>query len=158
MMVSTKYFDMDIGEIIHQKSFKSPHQKAILNIIYTAGWLQLEQTKLFRPYEVSPQQYNVLRILRGRKPQYATVAYIQERMLDRMSNASRLVDKLEDKELVVRTPSKSDRRQTNISITLKGMELLETIDIAFEGESVRYANLNEQEAETLSNLLDKLRG
>lgn len=149
---------MDIGELIHQKSFKSPHQKAILNIIYTAGWLQLEQTKFFRPYEISPQQYNVLRILRGRKPEFATVAYIQERMLDRMSNASRLVDKLEDKKLAIRTPCQSDKRQTNISITPKGLELLATIDIAFEGESVQFANLSEQEAETLSNLLDKIRG
>jgi DNA-binding MarR family transcriptional regulator len=149
---------MDIGEIIHQKSFKSPHQKAILNIIYTAGWLQLEQTHIFRPFELSPQQYNVLRILRGRKPDFATVAYIQERMLDRMSNASRLVDKLEDKGLVRRSPSKSDKRQTNIAITPKGLELLAKIDEDFEGENIRFANLTENEADILSSLLDKLRG
>jgi DNA-binding MarR family transcriptional regulator len=149
---------MDIGEVIHQKSFKSPHQKAILNIMYTAGWLQLEQTHIFRPFELSPQQYNVLRILRGRKPDFATVAYIQERMLDRMSNASRLVDKLEDKKLVQRSPSKSDKRQTNISITTKGLELLAKIDEAFEGENIRFAALTENEADILSDLLDKLRG
>lgn len=149
---------MEIGQIIHQKAFKSPHQKAILNLIYTAGWLQLEQTHMFRPFELSPQQYNVLRILRGRRPEFATVAYIQERMLDRMSNASRLVDKLEDKKLVRRTPSVSDKRQTNISITTKGLTLLGTIDLQFEGEAARYATLNEEEAETLSRLLDKLRG
>ncbi len=149
---------MDIGEVIHQKSFKSSHQKAILNIIYTAGWLQLEQTHIFRPFELSPQQYNVLRILRGRKPGFATVAYIQERMLDRMSNASRLVDKLEDKALVRRSPSKLDKRQTNISITPKGLDLLAKIDEALEGENVRFANLTENDADILSNLLDKLRG
>lgn len=149
---------MDIGEIIHQKSFRSSHQKAVLNILYTAGWLNLEQTHIFRPYELSVQQYNVLRILRGRFPEPATVAYIQERMLDKMSNASRLVDKLEDKQLVTRVPCKTDRRQTDIFITDKGLELLLSIDREFDGEQKRFSHLTEEEAETLSNLLDKLRG
>jgi DNA-binding MarR family transcriptional regulator len=149
---------MDIGEIIHQKRFKSAHQKAVLNILYTAGWLQLEQTHWFKPYEISVQQYNVLRILRGSSPEPATVAYIQERMLDRMSNASRLVDKLEVKSLVRREPSQQDRRQTNIFITKKGLEMLQEIDVVFQGEEFRFSNLSESEAIQLSDLLDKLRG
>jgi DNA-binding MarR family transcriptional regulator len=149
---------MDIGEIIHQKSFKSAHQKAVLNIMYTGGWLQLEQTQLLRFYEISAQQYNVLRILRGRTPAPATVAYIQERMLDRMSNASRLVDKLEVKELVTREPSKLDRRQTNIFITNKGLGMLQEMDVLIQGEETRFSHLTEDEAHQLSDLLDKLRG
>lgn len=149
---------MEIGKAIHQKKFRSTHHKAIINIMYTAGWLQHEQTKFLRPYEISPQQYNVLRILRGRFPEPASVSYIQERMLDNMSNASRLIDKLELKQLVDKKTCGSDRRQVDIFITQSGLDMLSELDQIMTAEDKKYEALTKEEADILSNLLDKLRG
>jgi len=148
---------MEIGKAIQQKKFENSYHKVIINILYTAGWLELEQTKLLRPFDISPQQYNVLRILRGCHPQAASVAYIQERMLDSMSNASRLVDKLLLKSLVLRQPCREDRRQVDIFITSQGLTLLEVIDSHMGTNESRYKKLSPEEAETLSGLLDKIR-
>jgi DNA-binding MarR family transcriptional regulator len=149
---------MEIGKAIHQKQFRNPHQKAVINILYTSGWLTLEQTKFLRKHGLSPQQYNVLRILRGKFPEPATVAYIQDRMLDKMSNASRLVDKLVIKDLVARKPCIEDRRQVDTFITDAGLQLLSDIDIDMESDEQRFKNLSDNEAEMLSFLLDKVRG
>ncbi len=149
---------MYIGEEIQQKQFKTPQTRAILNILYTASWLELHQTHFFKPWHISPQQYNLLRILRGMTPEPASVASIQDRMLDKMSNASRLVDKLVLKKLVKRKTSPFDRRAVEIRITESGLELLTVIDSALENEELKTNKLNNSDAETLSALLDKLRG
>ncbi|NBV14106.1 MAG: MarR family transcriptional regulator [Sphingobacteriia bacterium] len=149
---------MEIGEEIQQKKFSSAFQKATINILFTSSWLQLEQTHILREFDISPQQFNVLRILKGRHPEPGSVAIIQERMLDRMSNASRLVDKLEAKKLVVRKPCKEDRRQVNVSITEEGMALLLKVNEFIQIQEGRFNKLTEEEALLLSDLLDRFRG
>lgn len=149
---------MKIEEEIKQSNFKSPHQKAYINTVYTANWLQLRQSACFKPFGITLPQYNVLRILRGQFPKPATVNLIIERMLDKTSNASRIVDKLEAKELVTRTQCPSDRRTVDILITDKGLKLLKKMDVMEGGEAVGITNLSEEEAIQLSHLLDKIRG
>ncbi len=145
-------------DIKQNKPFKSPHQKLLVNIIYTSNWVSIEQQNLLKPYEISTQQYNVLRILRGHYPTPITVNGIIERMLDKMSNASRLVDKLLLKELVSRCDNQFDRRSCDIRITQKGTNLLSLIDNLQKEWENSLKKLNDNEAEMLSNLLDKLRG
>lgn len=145
-------------DIKQQKPFKSTFQKLVVNILYTANWMNSEQQSLFKPFDLSAQQYNVLRILRGQYPNPITVNGIIERMLDKMSNASRLVDKLLLKGLVSRCDNAADRRACDIRITEKGNELLTVIDNLQSNWENSIKNLSEQEAEMLSLLLDKLRG
>jgi DNA-binding MarR family transcriptional regulator len=145
-------------DIKQQKPFKSTNQKVVVNIMYTSNWMNSEQQGLLKPFDLSPQQYNVLRILRGQFPNPITVNGIIERMLDKMSNASRLVDKLLLKGYVSRCDNATDRRACDIRITETGSHILKQIDeIQLNWESSRQF-LNDVEADTLSGLLDKLRG
>jgi len=148
---------MSIEKDIQQPAFKSPYSKAIINIIYTNNWLQSLQVEIFKPFDLSLQQYNVLRILRGQYPNPITVIAIIERMLDKMSNASRLVDKLLAKELVVRRLCPHDRRAVDVIITEKGMNLLSEIDELQHTWEEKLHGLSESEALQLSELLDKMR-
>jgi DNA-binding MarR family transcriptional regulator len=148
---------MELEKEIQQTSFRSNRHKAILNILFTAGWLGCRQQRFFKPFDLTPQQYNVLRILRGQKGEAIGVNGIQERMLDRSSNASRLVDKLIEKGLVDRTTSATDRRQVDITITKAGTKMLEQIDAALNSEEEQFGEISEEEAAVLSKLLDKLR-
>lgn len=147
-----------IGDEIKQKKFKSVHHKMLINLVYTTNWLNTIQMREFKIYGLSVQQYNILRILRGQGEKAVNLGLIQERMLDKNSNASRLIEKLRLKKLIDRQEAKEDRRQVDISITPKGLELLAKIDIALEDSEKKYHTLSEQEADELSNLLDKLRG
>jgi len=145
-------------DIKQQKPFKSTNQKVVVNIMYTSNWMNSEQQGLLKPFDLSPQQYNVLRILRGQFPNPITVNGIIERMLDKMSNASRLVDKLLLKGYVSRCDNATDRRACDIRITETGSQILKQIDeIQLNWESSRQF-LTADEADTLSRLLDKLRG
>lgn len=148
---------MSIEKDIQQPAFKSPYSKAIINIIYTNNWLQSLQVEIFKPFDLSLQQYNVLRILRGQYPNPITVIAIIERMLDKMSNASRLVDKLLAKELVIRRLCPHDRRAVDVIITEKGMKLLAEIDELQATWEEKLHGLTETEALQLSELLDKMR-
>ena len=112
---------------------------------------------ILKPFDLTAQQYNVLRILRGQYPNPITVNGIIDRMLDKMSNASRLVDKLLAKELATRCDNKEDRRACDVRITEKGLEVLKEIDVLQESWETSFSNLTPEEAETLSGLLDKLR-
>ncbi len=143
---------------IQQSKFKSAKHKAVLNIFFTSGWLGCNQQRFFKEHGLSPQQYNVMRILRGQKGNPVTINGIQERMLDRSSNASRLIDKLSEKKLVERVISKIDRRQVDILITEKGLTLLKKIDTEIDTMENTYSKITEAEAEELSRILDKLRG
>ena len=145
-------------DIKQQKPFKSPYQKFVVNIIYTSNWMNFEQQGLLKPYDLSSQQYNVLRILRGQYPNPITVNGIIERMLDKMSNASRLVDKLLLKGFVSRCDNAEDRRACDIRITEKGKEVLGMIDSHQSEWEQTMKKITEVEAESLSCLLDKLRG
>lgn len=125
--------------------------------MYTAGWLGGLHLQLLKPFGISNQQYNVLRILRGQKGSPLSINCVAERMIDKNSNASRLVDKLEEKELVVRTVCPRDRRQVEVRITPKGLELLESMDVCTEQLHNIVAALSEDEARVVNTLLDKMR-
>lgn len=150
---------MDIEQEIKQSQFKSPFQKATLNVIFTASWMQGRTYQALKPYDISMQQFNVLRILRGQHPNPVTLNLVQERMLDRMSNASRLVEKLKQKGYVERQQCERNRRQVDINITEKGIALLEELNPIIDDLSNDYKNrITEEEANQLSIILDKLRG
>ena len=138
--------------------FRTPYHRVMVNLIYTSNWITDSQMRVLKPFRLTIQQYNVLRILRGQYPNPIKVADITERMLDKMSNASRLVDKLVAKELVLRTECPSDRRAVDVIITDKGLELLAKLDGSqTEWSDVQKQKLSEEEATVLSQLLDRLR-
>jgi DNA-binding MarR family transcriptional regulator len=149
---------MRIEEAIKQKEFKDPYNKAIVNLLYTHSYIVSKQSSLFKPFGLSPEQYNVLRILRGQNENPITVSSIQERMLNKMSNASRLVEKLKQKKFVVRNECPTDRRQVDILITEKGMEVLNQLEEEIYGLNRKLVQLPEDEVDQLNSLLDKLRG
>ena len=150
---------MRIEDEIRQKKFKSEYQKAHINILFTAAWLNQQNQQILKPLGISSQQFNILRILRGMHPQPASIKLLTERMIDKMSNASRLVDKLLAKELVQRSESGADRRRVDVLITDKGLQLLEKASTAVEDSlQQEMAMLSEEEAARLNELLDQLRG
>lgn len=149
---------MKIEEAIQQKSFADPYHRAQVNVLYTAAWINQKSTQALKPFNISIQQFNILRILRGMHPEPATVKLLTDRMIDKMSNASRLVEKLKQKDLVCRESCPEDRRRVNISITPQGLELLDKASKALDEAVARHMKyLSEQEAETLSNMLDQIR-
>lgn len=149
---------MEIGKEIKQSKFKSEHQKMLINILFTSNWLNAKHATGLKPYGISSQQYNLLRILRGQHPKPASVNLLIDRMLDKSSNASRLVEKLRLKKLVERTVCPEDRRAVNVIITQKGLDLLAELDKNEGGMLKELKNLSEKEAEQINFLLDKLRG
>ena len=148
---------MKIEEAIKQKKFKKKKKKLYINIIYTANWLNNESIKTLKPFLISPQQYNVLRILNGQYPNAISVNNIIDRMLDKNSNASRLVDKLKQKELVEREICSNDRRQVDIKITEKGIQLLDEIAEKMDSFINIRSSLTANEAAITNEILDKLR-
>jgi DNA-binding MarR family transcriptional regulator len=146
-----------IEEEIKQETFVSYQQKAVLSVLVTANWIRLIQGRLFKKQGISPEQYNVLRILRGQRGAAIGVNGIQERMLDKNSNASRLIDKLVEKKLVDRKGCPNDRRQVEVFITEAGKELLATLDVQVNNWEKESALLSQEEAEQLNQLLNKLR-
>ena len=148
---------MRIEDEIKQPLFLDGYQKAHINLVYTAGWLQLRQAAAFKPFGLTLPQFNILRILRGQHPLPATVALLIERMLDKTSNASRIVDRLEEKLLVTRTVCPANRRAVDIRITPAGLALLERIDAAGMMRQPGMGQLSEAEVQQLSALLDKIR-
>ncbi|WP_317164475.1 MarR family winged helix-turn-helix transcriptional regulator [Pontibacter fetidus] len=148
---------MKIEDEIKQTAFKTEYHKAYINMLYTSNWLVQEQSNLFKPFGVTLPQYNVLRILRGQHPKPATVSLLIERMLDKTSNASRIVDKLEVKGLVTRKQCPNDRRTVDVLITDKGLALLKQMDDLDGGSKTGIRNLTEQETAELNRLLDKIR-
>ena len=143
----------DLSKDINSK-FVNNRVKALLNILYTANWISNHQNEFFKSFGISPQQYNILRILKGAK-EPLNVQVIKDRMIERAPNATRLMDKLCAKEYIERLPCEHDRRVVKIEITNKGKVLLESIPNNFNKNLLK--NLNEEEAEQLSNLLDKMR-
>lgn len=147
------------ADIKQTTPFKNPYHRLMVNLIFTSNWVADSQSKLLKPFGLTLQQYNVLRILRGQFPNPVKVSDITERMLDKMSNASRLVDKLLLKKLVQRTECPSDRRAVDVVITDAGMELLKNIDgLLNQWEQEQRSKFTESEAVELSNMLDKMRG
>lgn len=148
---------MGIEKEIHQGKFRSSGQKAMLNIMFTYGWINERIKNILAPEDITPQQYNILRILRGSFPQPLSTLQIRERMLDRMSDTSRIVDRLVAKQLVKKVICAKDRRLVDVTITDKGQSLLKKLDTEVNDMENISRNLTNKEAETISALLDKLR-
>lgn len=148
---------MKLEDAIKQEKFRNEHHKLVVNIIYTAHWIELNNTRLLKPFGISPQQFNILRILRGQLPNPASITLLQDRMMDKMSNASRLVEKLRNKGYVERTTTITDRRKCDVSITEFGLETLAKLDEMFDEQHKVYSNLTLDEAKIVNDLLDKLR-
>ncbi|MBQ21571.1 MAG: MarR family transcriptional regulator [Flavobacteriales bacterium] len=149
---------MRIEDEIKQNKFHSEYQKLAINILFTNQWLTTNTTKILKPFGISPQQYNVLRILKGQSPNAISVSNIMDRMIDKMSNTSRLVEKLRQKELIERVTCEKDRRQVDVKITKKGLNLLEKVKTEMNTFKTISNNLTEKEAKTINELLDKMRG
>lgn len=138
--------------------FESIHHQAIVNVFHTSNWCTEKLKQAILPYEVTTQQFNILRILRGQNPNPSTINLLKSRMLDKMSDTSRIVDRLVQKELVVKVPNDVDKRAVDIRISDKGMELLALMDQEVSLSVFISSNLTEQEAVELNTLLDKMRG
>ncbi|MDY0779991.1 MarR family transcriptional regulator [Tenacibaculum sp. IB213877] len=143
----------DIAKDINSK-FPNNRIKAHINIRYTANWINSKESEFFKPYGISPQQYNILRILRGSGDKIK-VQTVKNRMIERAPNATRLMDKLLEKNLIERTRCEEDRRVVYVNITEEGLLLLSEIDQSFNLSLLK--NLTDEEAKQLSDLLDKIR-
>ena len=150
---------MKIEQEIHQKAFRDEYIKAQVNLMFTASWMDMRLRGTIKKFRISWQQFNILRILKGMHPEPVTVKWLTERMIDKMSNASRLVEKLKKKDLVYRIECPEDRRKVNIGITQAGLDL---VGKATEVVEVRirecFQTLTAEEARSMNELLDKLRG
>ena len=152
------YIQMSIETDIKSTVKLDERQKTVINLVYTNNWLKEQTFGFFKDYDLSAEQYNVLRILRGQKGNPANLSTIQERMLNKMSNTTRLIDKLLKKELVTRQTCPSNRRKVEILITNKGLDLLHELDsIVKSSNETITKSLSIEELETLNQLLDKLR-
>ncbi len=149
---------MRLEEEIKQKSFSSVYHRLTVNILFTASWLNTQSSRILKPFGITPQQFNVLRILRGQNQKPVSVSLIQERMLDKNSNASRLIDKLFEKKYIERKTCPEDRRQMDIIINQKGLDLLAEIEPQIQQMDNIFKSLSVDEAKLVGDLLDKLRG
>lgn len=149
--------NMGIAEDIKQERFSSEYSKSVINVIYTSSWLHQRHLEVFKEHGLTTPQFNILRILRGQHPNPSTVNLLIDRMLDKSSNASRIVDRLEEKGLVIRKQCKNDRRAVDVFISDKGSELLSMLDSKMSDFENATRKLSEEEAETLNALLDKMR-
>jgi DNA-binding MarR family transcriptional regulator len=149
---------MSLSQDIQQREYHSEYHKAILNILYTHNYLVTHMTELFKEYDITRQQYNVLRILRGQYPGHASVNLIKDRMLDKMSDTSRIVERLRVKGFISRTDCLKDKRSVEIRITHSGLELLDKMQPRVNDLEKLLQNLSISETRDLNMLLDKLRG
>jgi DNA-binding MarR family transcriptional regulator len=148
---------MKIEEALKTNKFKSDQHRAMLNIMFTASWLRGKVVSKLKCYGISQEQYNVLRILRGSHPTPLCAKDITDRMIDKNSNTTRIMDKLITKEYINKLRGEIDRREVNISITESGLELLKEIDKVEAIDNPNYLNLSDAESGLLSALLDKMR-
>lgn len=149
---------MNIKEEIQQSRFRNNFQMAAINLIYTSGWLANKHKDFFSQFGITVQQFNILSILRGQHPNKISGAEIKNRMMDKNSDVSRLLDRLVVKNLVSKTKCADDKRAADVAITKNGLDLLSTTDSKIKSLDNILTGLTELEAEQLSSLLDKLRG
>lgn len=147
---------MSIEKDINQSKFRNEHQKVIINIIFTAGWINEQVKNILDSESITSQQFNILRILKGNQEPLSTLQ-IRERMLDKMSDTSRIVDRLVIKDLVKKKICISDKRMIDVSITKKGLKLLDRLDKMNENLDGIVSSLSEVESKSLNKLLDKIR-
>jgi DNA-binding MarR family transcriptional regulator len=147
---------MGIDKDIQQTAFRNEYQKMGINLIFTANWLNEKVGKILSTEKITQQQYNILRILRGSETPLSTLK-IRERMLDKMSDTSRIVDRLIAKELVEKSACQADKRLVDITLSKKGLQLLEKLDQFDDQIDAILKGINEKEANTINQILDKLR-
>jgi DNA-binding MarR family transcriptional regulator len=148
---------MSLGKDIQQKEFRNEYQKALINILYTNNFVVGKLNDALKEFDMTRQQFNVLRILRGQYPNPASVNLIKDRMLDKMSDSSRIVERLRVKGLIQREDCKIDKRAVEVTITQAGLELLQKIEQPINQLEDLVAGLSQEEATTLNLLLDKIR-
>lgn len=149
---------MKFEDEIKQKKFSSETQKVLLNIMFTSNWINNNFRDIFKPYGITQQQYNVLRILRGRYPKPANPTEIKEVMLDKNPDLTRLCDRMCANGWISRDIDKKNRRKMNIRITDEGLSLLEKIAPEIEKGEKAFRHFTDEECALLSDLLDKFRG
>ncbi len=148
---------MKIEEEIKQPKFINAHQKAVINLLYTANWMQHKQQEIFKPFNITAQQFNIMRILRGQHPKSTSATEIKSRMLDKNSDVSRLLDRLSAKNIITKKPHEKDKRAADVNLSEKGLVLLKEIDKK-QHQIDQILLLSEEEALQLSEMLDKGRG
>jgi DNA-binding MarR family transcriptional regulator len=149
---------MGLEQDLKQGRFANEYEKLVVNILFTSSWLSSLNATRLKPFGLTPEQYNVLRILRGSHPKPMMLADITSRMIDRNSNATRLVEKLKLKGFVNREICATNRRQVDISVTDEGLSVLKSIDEGLDEWLQKLNTIPKTEVEELNNLLDKLRG
>ena len=147
---------MGIEQDIQQPNFRNEFQKMGINLLFTANWLNEQIGKMLSDEGVTQQQYNILRILRGSTTPLSTLK-IRERMLDKMSDTSRIVDRLIAKELVLKNTCEKDKRLVDITLSPKGLDLVDQLDQFNDRIDALLKGINESEAKTMNQILDKIR-
>lgn len=147
---------MGITKDIHQTKFRNEKNQAMVNLLFTNNWMMGKIKNFVNQEGITPQQYNILRILRGADMPLSTL-HIRERMLDKMSDTSRVVERLLAKGFVVKKISEKDKRKVDVVISDKGRKVLEKLDARNNELDGIFKNLTKEEALHLSQLLDKLR-
>jgi DNA-binding MarR family transcriptional regulator len=148
---------MGLEKDINQYTFRNMHQKSMINLIYTYNWVESKFKNFLSATDLTPQQYNILRILRGSDPKPVSTLQIRERMLDKMSDTSRIVDRLVLKKLAEKKICSADKRMVDVTISEKGKQLLTEVDKHNEEADAIIGNLTEEEMKTFNTLLDKIR-
>jgi DNA-binding MarR family transcriptional regulator len=148
---------MKLQEALKTDRFRDEQHKATLNVLYTAYWFKSHLSVVFKEHGITEEQFNVMRILKGKHPEQMCVRDIASRMLEKNSNVPRIIDRLVAKKMVKRENSTEDKRETLISLTAKGMEQLDKVSKQVETKSNDIINLSDEEANQLHNLLEKLR-
>ncbi len=158
LIIAYFYIYMGLEQDLKQERFDNIYEKMVVNILFTGSWLSNLNASRLKPFGLTPEQYNVLRILRGSHPKPMMLADITSRMIDRNSNATRLVEKLKSKAFVNREICETNRRQVDISITEAGLEVLIKIDEGLDDWLQNLKTVPQSEVEALNTTLDKLRG
>ncbi len=157
MYVHTFVLSMKLEQAIQSTKFKNEVQKASLNVLYTAWWLKNLVSKELKEFGLTHEQYNVLRILKGKYPDQMCVRDIACRMIEQNSNVPRIIDRLVIKKLVKRATSLEDKRETVITITQAGISILESSTLAIDTKYVNCVSITETDATVLNSLLEKVR-
>jgi DNA-binding MarR family transcriptional regulator len=148
---------MRIEEVLKTNKFRDERHKVVLNIFYTSYFLRDQISIYLKEFDMTSEQFNVLRILRGSLPKYLCVKDIAERLIEKNSNVTRILERLQRKELIERIPSEHDRRENVTVITEKGLQLLEILDVEMQGAENELVNITNEDAMLLNQLLDKMR-
>ena len=148
---------MTIEEAIYQTKFTDEYEKVDINLMYTTNWMNAQKHQHIKEFDISWQQFNILRILRGQKGKPAPLKLITERMLDKMSNTSRLVEKMVKKQLLERNQCPDNRRQVDISLTKKGLQVCNKVSDIIVKVRIDNLRITKKEAMELNRILNKIR-